>query len=638
MKYWVVILYLSTISLCLAANPVDIALSPQTGLPTTTNIGDKYTVAYTFTNNLKFPVSIQATESAVGSGFASDGLCTNVTLSPKGQSGSSCITYIDFNPINSGSTSYKLTLKYHNNVIPVTPYLTTLVNSVCGTVVYPSNTGIPVPDPVINSNQVWSFLSTPQLHPMKISVDSYVANQLAPGFIFNGSYAGSGTATYGQSGALIVDNDANPIWFRPLSNPSLMNTDVKVQTLNNQQVLTFWQGTLATPPSYTNLPAGGAEPGSCFYILDNNYRILKSVTAYYDFIPDVHEFLITPSNTLLFMATKVIPMDLTPYGGPKNGAIHDFSIQEIDLTSNNLLFFWDAIDHIPLSSSFLPASTASESSNVWDPYHLNSIGLISDNSNDLLISGRNTWTIYRLNKSTGNFVWRLVGDGSGDFAIPNSAATFAWQHDARFSSGNVISLFDDECCANPNDIPPGTVPSHGLVLNLDLVNSVATLNTSYYHNPNVNSSSQGNNQLLSNNNRFVGFGSSGSYTEYAMPGNTRGTPSLNILYNAQMPSSNVSYRSYRETWIGMPYYLPSITVTNNTNPTVVYASWNGATEVSSWQVYAGRYSDSLSLVGSATKNGFETAINVSNGWLFFQVKALNSQGQIIGTSKIIYQQ
>ena len=624
-------------SLCLAVNPVDAVLVPATGLPSTTQIGDQYTVAYTFTNNLKLPVLINVTASQEGSGFSSDGLCTNVTLSPKGQPGSTCTTYIDFNPTNSGTASFNVNLKYHNNVIRVRPNLTTQVNSLCGTVVYPSNTGIPVPDPIINSNQVWSFVSAPELHPMKVNVSSYVANLLAPGLIFNAPYASSGDSVYGQSGALIVDNDANPVWFRPLSSPSLMNTDVQVQTLNNQSVITFWQGTLATPPSYTNLPAGGAESGSCFYILDNSYHILNTVTAFYDFIPDVHEFLITSNQTLLFLATKVIPMDLTPYGGPQNGAIHDYSIQEVDLATNTLVFFWDAIDHISLSSSFLPASTATQSSNVWDPYHLNSIGLISDDQNDLLISGRNTWTIYRLNKPTGNFVWRLVGNGRGDFTIPDPAATFAWQHDARYVSNNVISMFDDECCANPDVIPPRIIPSHGLVLNLDLVNKTATLNTSYYHNPNVNSSSQGDNQILSNNNRFVGFGSSGSYTENAMAGNTQGTPSLNILYSAQMPGSNISYRSYRQTWVATPYYPPSLAVQKNSGQTTVYASWNGATEVNSWQVYAGLYSDSLTLAGSAMKNGFETAINVSNGLSFFQVKALNAQGKIIGTSKIIYQ-
>ncbi len=635
-KCWVILVCVLKINLCEVINPVDIVFESLTGLPATTQVGDQYTVAYQFTNNLPIPVLIHVTGASASSGFSSDGLCANATLSATGQPGSTCTTYIDFKPTNSGPANYNVTLQYDHNVIPIQPPLSTFVNGVCGSVVYPSNTGIPVPDPIINSNQVWSFVSATDLHPMIVSVSAYVASQLASGLIFNGPYAGSGSATYGQSGALIVDNDANPIWFRPLSNPSLMNTDVKVQTLNNQSVLTFWQGTLATPPSYTDLPAGGAEPGSCFYIFDQHYRLLNTVTAFNGFVPDVHEFLMTPNQTVLFLATKVISMDLTPYGGPKNGAIHDFSIQEVNLATNTLVFFWDAIDHIPLSSSFLPASTASETSNVWDPYHLNSIGLISGSPDDLLISGRNTWTIYRLNKTTGNFVWRLVGDGSGDFAIPDPKATFAWQHDARFNSGNIISMFDDECCAT-GTIPPGTVPSHGLVLNLDLVNNVATLNTSYFHNPNVNSNSQGNNQFLSNNNRFVGFGSKGSYTENAEAGNTELTPSLNILYSAQMPGSNVSYRSYRQTWVGTPYYLPKIAAETNANFTTIYASWNGATEVTSWQVYAGNYSDRLTLVASAAKTGFETAINISKGWSFFQVKALNSQDQVIGTSKIIFQ-
>jgi len=634
LKFWFVTLCLLTANVCLAINPVDAVFTPLTGIPTTTQIGDEYTVSYTFTNNLNFPVLIHVTESETGVGFSSDQLCANITLSASGQPGSSCTTYIDFNPTQSGAASFNLTLHYHNNVISL-PALTTQVSSLCGTDVYPSNTGIPVPDPIITSNQVWNFVSAPELHPMKVSVDSYVASLLASGLIFNGPYASSGDATYGQSGALIVDNDANPIWFRPLSNPSLMNTDVQTQTLNGQPVLTFWQGTLATPPSYTNLPAGGAELGSCFYILNNSYHILKTVTAFNDFIPDVHEFIITPNQTLLFLATKVVPMDLTPYGGPQNGSIHDYSIQEVNIATNTLVFFWDALDHIPLSTSFFPAAQATESSNVWDPYHLNSLGLISDNQDDLIVSGRNTWTIYRLNKPTGNFVWRLVGDGSGDFSIPNPLAKFAWQHDARSVSGNVISLFDDECCANPDVIPPGTTHSHGLVLNLDLVNNIATLNTSYYHNPNVYASSQGDNQLLSNNNRLIGFGSVGSYTEYASAGNTEITPSLNVLYNAQMPGGNVSYRTYRQTWVATPYYLPRIAVQTNLTQTTVYASWNGATEISSWQVYAGVYSDRLILVGSAVKNGFETAINISNGWTFFQVKALNSQGQVIGTSKIV---
>jgi hypothetical protein len=43
----------------------------------------------------------------------------------------------------------------------------------CGTVPYPSNTGHKTPNPIIKSSQVWSFVSEPQLHPMKVAINIY---------------------------------------------------------------------------------------------------------------------------------------------------------------------------------------------------------------------------------------------------------------------------------------------------------------------------------------------------------------------------------------------------------------------------------------------------------------------------------
>src|SRR6185312_11106806 len=114
---------------------------------------------------------------------------------------------------------------------------------------------------------------------------------------------------------------------------------------------------------------------SCYYILDNTYAVIKTISAQEGFTSDIHEFLLTPSNTALFLSTKAVPMDLTPYGGPKDGYVQDFAIQEIDLQTNKIVFFWDALQHIPLTDSYEPASSATSSGNIWDAYHLNSIGL-----------------------------------------------------------------------------------------------------------------------------------------------------------------------------------------------------------------------------------------------------------------------
>lgn len=503
----------------------------------------------------------------------------------------------------------------------------------CGTTPYPSNTGKEAPNPIIHSPQVWSFVSEPNLHPMKVTVNTN-APGVSPGLIFVAPYAFSGDAIYGQPGALILHNDGNPCWFRPLSSPNLMNTDFRVQRLNGKPVLTFWQGTLATPPRYTNAPGGSSEPGSCYYILDNTYQVIRTVKARRGFTSDIHEFLLTPHNTALLLSTKAVPMDLTSYGGPQNGYVQDFAIQEIDLSTNKLLFFWNALEHIPLTDSFEPASTASDSNNIWDAYHLNSISLTEDKS-DILVSGRNTWTIYRINKPTGNIVWRLGGK-QNNFTI-GKGASFSWQHDARFLPNSVISLFDDNCCEG-STIPPRTPAAHGLVLQLDLSNMTANLLRSYYHNPNLQISSQGNVQTLDNGNRFIGWGQSQYYSEYADAGNTANDPALNTLYDAVMPGSNYTYRAYRNNWVGKPHYPPSVAVKSTKGQITVYASWNGSTQIAAWKVYAGRSPTSLSKVKIADKSGFETAIPITNPGRYFQVKALNAKGKVIGVSKIVQYQ
>lgn len=500
----------------------------------------------------------------------------------------------------------------------------------CGTIPYPSNTGSVTPDPIIKSAQVWSFISEPNLHPMKVTVNTY-QHGVSAGLIFLAPYTFSDDALYGQPGALILDNEGNPVWFRPLNSPNLMNVDFRVQELCGKPVLTFWQGTLATPPAYTNTPAGSSEPSSCYYILDNAYRIIKTIKAKKGYTSDIHEFLITPHDSALLLSTKAVPMDLTPYGGPANGYVQDFAIQEIDIKTNKLLFFWNALEHIPLTDSYEPASSASSTSNIWDAYHLNSIGL-TDCDDDILVSGRNLWTIYRIHKPTGDIKWRLGGKQSS-FKIANGAQ-FSWQHDARFLPKNVISMFDDNCCES-DSIPPGTPYAHGLSLQLNLKNMMANLKRSYYHDPNLQISSQGNVQTLDNGNKFIGWGQSQYYAEYNEAGNTVNNPALNVLYDAKMPGNNLTYRAYRKNWVGIPYYPPSIAVKSKHDHITIYASWNGSTETAFWQAYAGPCPDKLSKIKKVHKAGFETAINIHNAGPYFGVKALNAECKVIGVSKVV---
>lgn len=478
--------------------------------------------------------------------------------------------------------------------------------------------------------QVWSFVSAPALHPMKVALNVDKPGA-ASGLIFVAPYTAYGTTMIGQTGALIMDRAGNPVWFRPLDSIYKQNTDFRVQTYKGKPVLTMWQGTISgTQSANPNLPAGDPEPGAYFQIINQNYKVIKRIFAKKEFTSDVHEFTITNQNTALFTAVKQVPANLTLYGGPANGYFDNYSIQEVDLKTGKLVFFWDVLAHVDPADSKIPASSATSSNNIWDCFHVNSVEEGPDNT--LLISMRNMWGIYSIDKKTGNVIWQLGGRKS-DFAFGPNAA-FSWQHDARHRPGNRISMFDDACCASSSCPPEG--PARGLILQLDFKSMTANVNRTYYHNPTLYVPSQGNVQKLPNGNQFVGWGQEPYLSEFADAGNTEQDPSLNFLYDMQFPNQNLSYRAFKNEWVGLPTYPPSIAVNRSCeNGVTVYASWNGSTKTDAWRVLAGPTPDKLSVViNSASRTGFETDIRINSEGPYFQVRALNSSGRVIGVTRI----
>ncbi|HVI40342.1 MAG TPA: arylsulfotransferase family protein [Anaerovoracaceae bacterium] len=481
--------------------------------------------------------------------------------------------------------------------------------------------------------QVWNFVSAPELHPMRVAVNVNKPGT-ASGLLFVAPYTSYEANMIGQTGALIMDQAGDPVWVRPLKSRFIQNTNFRTQFYEGKPVLTMWQGTISgTQAANPNLPAGDPESGAYFEILNQNYKVIKKLKAQKGFTADVHEFTITNRNTALFTAVKQVPADLSPYGGPEDGAFDNYSIQEIDIESGELLFFWNVLAHIDPADSMLPASSAISSNNIWDCFHVNSI---QEGPNDtLLISMRNMWAIYNVDKVTGDIIWQLGGNQSDfDFA-PD--AVFSWQHDARYRPGNRISLFDDACCANTSSPPEG--PARGLILNLDLQNMTAYADRTYYHDPLLSVPSQGNLQELSNRNQFIGWGQEPYLSEFAYAGNTAKDPAVNFLYDMRFPGQNLSYRAFKNKWVGLPQYPPSIAVELYCGVAFIYASWNGSTETVAWQLLAGSTFYDLSVVEDyVPRTGFETKIHVNSNGPYFQINALNSRDQIIGVSRIACEQ
>ena len=362
---------------------------------------------------------------------------------------------------------------------------------------------------------------------------------------------------------------------------------------------------------------GATEQGE-YVIVDQHYRTVATLKATDGWVLTLHEIVIRGHDAWV-TANKNLPMDLSRYGGAYNGALIDSAVQEYDLTTGKLLRSWDALDHIPLGDSKASLPT---NGFPWDAYHVNAIDVPGDGS--FVVSMRNTWAAYKVNVATGKIDWTLGGPHSSFKLGPG--ADFQWQHDVVTYPGSpLITMFDDHCCqitGGGTYVSP-TGASRGLVLRLDQKTHTATLAGEYGHGSKFDSDYMGSLEPLANGNEFVGWGSSPFITEYGASGD--------MLLDARLPGSDITYRAEVEPWVGLPLNPPAAAARQKAGKTTVYASWNGATEVASWKVLAG--AGGATAVATAPKSGFETAIPVGNAYKTFKVQALDAHGRVIGTSR-----
>jgi hypothetical protein len=153
----------------------------------------------------------------------------------------------------------------------------------------------------------------------------------------------------------------------------------------------------------------------------------------------------------------------------------------------------------------------------------------------------------------------------------------------------------------------------------------ATLLHEYTSPEKLLTTSQGNMQLLPNANVFIGWGSEPFLSEFSHDGA--------LLFNAHFPPDGESYRAFRFPWSGHPIEEPDVAVEQRPDDKVMlYASWNGATEVATWEVLAGRRSGQLESLGSVPRDGFETSMLVQTSDPYVAVRAKDHFGQVLATS------
>ena len=451
------------------------------------------------------------------------------------------------------------------------------------------------------------FESRPDLQPPPVTVlkDSDGA---APGYIFI-----SPKRDAPQKGPEILDASGQPVWFHPVP-PAEQATDFRVQRYGGKPVLTWWEGPVASPIIGTGF--------GHYVVMNSSYKVIARVEGGFGKDSgDLHEFNLTSRGTALVTEYKVVHRSLAAIGGPRNARIADSIVQEIDVASGKALFTWRSIDHVPITESYIPlhGPGAPAPGTPFDYFHVNSIEEEPDGN--FLISARNTCAVYEIDRKTGNVLWRLGGKKT-DFTM-GPGTTFWWQHDARRQPDGTITLFDDGAA------PPREPRSRALRIRLDLRRKTATLVHADIAPPGLLSGSQGDVQVLAGGDVFVGWGAVPRVTEFDAGGR--------IVYDATFPDGEDSYRAYRSAWSGLPTTRPAIATAKGRGGTkTIYASWNGATGVTAWQVLAGASPTSLARVDEPQQaNGFETTLRADTTEPWIAVQALDVNGKVLGASAAV---
>lgn len=280
-----------------------------------------------------------------------------------------------------------------------------------------------------------------------------------------------------QNAALIVDQDGQVAWYKEF--PGHLVLDWQRQPDGNYTAAVDQ----AVPWS--------SESYRQFDKLGNQLRTW-SVTG--DNWIDDHELRILPNGDALFFATNARTMDLTNVGGQSDAQVLGNLLIRLS-SSNQLVFQWDAFDHLPAIDDLDPLIDHTGDTVDWT--HGNAIDVTADGN--YLMSFRNISQVVKIDSRSGAVLWKLGGSDGNFTFLDDPLQGFSLQHGIReLPNGNLL-LFDN----GANHQPP---ESRAVEYQLDLNARTARMVWQYDADPPLFAFAMGFAQRLENGNTLVTYG------------------------------------------------------------------------------------------------------------------------------------
>ncbi|MBN1479515.1 aryl-sulfate sulfotransferase [candidate division KSB1 bacterium] len=419
----------------------------------------------------------------------------------------------------------------------------------------------------------------------EINVHEY-STSTSPGKIFFGStFTNSAYGNY----LVICENDGTPCYYR------------KFQKKGDSR----GSGEFQLQPTGL-LTAYLFEPE--FYIaLDRSFSIVDTFRCGNGYATDAHELTLLPNGHALLIANEYRTVDMSQLvdGGHTRATVLGNHVQELD-EHKNVVFEWKCWDHYNIADAIHENLRAAS----IDYMHMNSV--VTDFDGHLIVSIRHLSEITKINRQTGDIMWRF-GGVHNQFTFINDEYEFSYQHYARPVPGKPHSytFFDNGNHRHPQF-------SRAIEFKLDTARMTAEKTWEFRYTPDRYISMLGSVQRFANNNTMINWSTwpplFANEVDYAG----------NILYEIQVGGVS-SNRVRRYEWEGVakaPYLLGE----NRNDGVVLIFNKFGDRQVKEYVVFGGSRTDNL-IPMDTTANTYSHLTKLENNTTYyFRVCAIDSYG------------
>ena len=442
------------------------------------------------------------------------------------------------------------------------------------------------------SNQESPNLSRARIMPNGVSVPSdfphveiFINKAPSDDFIFINNMRKYGPYT------IIFDNNGSPVWYDRYRTGNTRR-DFKVQKNGLVTMLT-------------------RHAGQRYLGFDENFNLVDEFKATNGYTTDEHELLVLEDGSYYLLGFRNVRVDMSQIieGGRENARVSETALQGY-APDHRLIFNWPAleklVDHLPYLEFDNPKAAS------FRYPHMNAIDVDKDDGH-LLLSCRFLSQVIKIDRQTGDIIWRLGGVSNQFTFVDDPLDGFRNQHDIRSLGNGLYSLFDNGNLREPKR-------SRAVIYKVDTTAQTATL-VWEYRNPEgtVFSRYMGSHQVLPNGNSLI------NWSIGERPKVTEVTPEGEVVYEMNFVDQYHCYRTFRFPWHGRAE-KPRLFVEQDYKNLVFIFNKFGDPDVAYYKIYGDTIQQPTAVIDTSAKTlkrigGLENYKNY-----FFRVNAVNENG------------